>query len=120
MTWMVRVWHGAKDDEYPQDTFEREFHFLTREEAQIFKDVYNKKFPLEYGWVRGKYGMDWTKGAAVGPWEITPECYTVESATEDTMKHRKDFILDLCNWGDDCGDEECIYCKQEYRMEASQ
>ena len=30
MTWMVRVWYGAKDDEYPQDTFEREFHFLTR------------------------------------------------------------------------------------------
>ena len=116
MTWMVRVWFGAKDNGYPEDTFEREFNFLTREEAQTFKDAYNKKYPLEGGWVRGKYAMDWTKGAAVGPWETTPKYYTAESAFVETAEYRRDFIYDLCNWGDDCGEEECIYCKQEYRM----
>jgi len=137
MTWMVRVWYGADWDQYDKQyglasgaCLSDEFHFKTEEEAQLFKDRYNKKYPLESGWQpNGKYGPEMIEGSpAMGPWLIAPPpTIEVDSALEQTIKTREDFEI-FCldggaGWddGEDCHEDNCIYCKQEYRMkEATQ
>ena len=133
MTWLIRVWYGANWDQVSKTygltngaCANDEFHFKTEEEAQLFKDKYNQKYPLESGWQpNGKYGPEMIEGSpAMGPWSVDPNTDTVESALEQTEMSRKDWDIGCIDGGGgeegDCYYDNCIYCKQEYRMEASQ
>ena len=47
MTWMVRVWLNAWDEEcFIDDMHTTEYNFATESEAKMFKDSYNKKFQI--------------------------------------------------------------------------
>ena len=51
MTWMVRVWLNAWDEEcFIDDMHTTEYNFATESEAKMFKDSYNKKFSNYGGW----------------------------------------------------------------------
>ena len=130
MTWMVRVWYGANWDQVSKHyglangaCINDEFHFKTEEEAHLFKDRYNKKYPLESGWQpNGKYGPEMIEGSpAMGPWLIEPPTSEVDSALEQTIKTRREWEIGCIDGGGgeqgDCYEDNCIYCKQEYRME---
>ena len=100
MTWMVRVWLDAWDEEcFIDDMHDTEYNFATESEAKMFKDSYNKKFSNYGGWkphiVRGhRYGSIWVPDSpAEGPYFVGRQLLTVSEALESALDEADAFGL---------------------------
>lgn len=99
-TWMVRVWHGAYDDENFADLMSNtEYHFATKEEALAFKEAFNDKFWNHGGWKprilendrHHDFGSEYVAGEpAEGPYEyFLPPTSSVDQAIDMAFKTAK-------------------------------